>query len=98
MSVRSLSIVRRPTIDPHVSATWIAHNAAMAEKRKLLSGQKPVIGSAYTSPIIRQPAVFIPKKRSFFRALWVGFLDAMVLVGIVTTLGALLALGGVIWL
>lgn len=73
------------------SAEWVAHNAAMAEKRELLGhGKRPVIGSAYRPRIVVTPAIEVcgPRRHAFpweqlaCSVLWfVGTLGGLLLLG-----------------
>lgn len=84
----------QPTVPPmHRSAAWIAHNATMAEKRKLLSGQRPVIGCAYSPRIRPQPAVFVYGKRRLSLSVKKVIYDTLCLIGLVAVMGFFLSVG-----
>lgn len=85
-----------PKVPPvHRSAAWIAHNAGMAEKRKLLSGEHPKIGSMYNPTPRPQPAIHIPRSKcriSFKKAAY----DVMCLIGFVTSMGVIMFVGSAV--
>lgn len=77
------------------SAEWAAHNATVAAKRKLLKGQKPVIGALYRPRLQVEPAISTPSRRE--RMKFKHFVqDVLMLIGAVTVLGGMLFIGAAV--
>lgn len=85
-----------PAIPPvHRSAAWIAHNASMAHKRTLLTGERPRIGANYQPKLQPEPALFVPApkpKVAFMQKVK----DVLALIGCVTVLAVLMQIGHVV--